>query len=460
MPPAKNYRDEKYKKLLEDPDIKRWYNNLKKGSIIVADIYLRRLGSFCESQKMTPNQYAKLPLVKMEDMAQDFVDHMELPTTISEKTGKPFAPSYIGSYLKAIKSWAEHRKKVFQRRIAIADSNKRPTLKDERSPTPEELHRVLYAASTPARTRASIALIAFGGSRWEVQGDYLGLEGLRIKDFPEMKITPEGVVFTVIPTMVIIREELSKNGHEYFTFINGEGCEVIKAHLDPRIKEEEKFTPETPIISTREVEARRMQALQKSMNIEDKSPFIRTTKIGNLVRVAMREVGLPWRPYVWRTYFDSAMITGEMKGMMAHPVLQFLMGHKGDIEAQYTTNKHRLPDKMIDAMRKSYSKVSSAFLETKGRSIVNDELKNALKQQLLEIAGFKPEETEKMKLSEMTNEQVQETIRKRLFGMMQNNGSGKIVVPVGEVKDYLPKGYDFVSNLGNGEAILKLPFID
>jgi len=48
----------------------------------------------------------------------------------------------------------------------------------------------------------------------------------------------------------------------------------------------------------------------------------------------MRAVQLPWRPYVFRTYFDTALMLSESKGMISHAYQQFWMGHTGDIEAQ------------------------------------------------------------------------------------------------------------------------------
>jgi hypothetical protein len=42
----------RYRNLFRDPDIKRWYDNASKGSKITADVYLRRLGSICNSVGM------------------------------------------------------------------------------------------------------------------------------------------------------------------------------------------------------------------------------------------------------------------------------------------------------------------------------------------------------------------------------------------------------------------------
>jgi len=58
---------------------------------------------------------------------------------------------------------------------------------------------------------------------------------LKLKDLPEIKIDEETVVFTVVPTRVVVRPELSKGGHKYFTFLPEEGCEYLKAYLEKRL---------------------------------------------------------------------------------------------------------------------------------------------------------------------------------------------------------------------------------
>jgi hypothetical protein len=66
---------------------------------------------------------------------------------------------------------------------------------------------------------------------------------------------------------------------------------------------------------------------------------------------------------VVRAYFDTNMIIAESKGKISHPYLQFLMGHKGDIEARYSTNKGVLPPDMVEDMRNAY-KSCEPFLTT------------------------------------------------------------------------------------------------
>lgn len=94
-----------------------------------------------------------------------------------------------------------------------------------------------------------------------------------------------------------------------------------------------------------------------------KNSFLRTTLVTRDIREAILKAGFSWKPYVLRVYYDTAMIIAESKGKISHPYLQFLMGHKGDIEARYSTNKGVLPPDMIEDMRKCY-KDCEPFLST------------------------------------------------------------------------------------------------
>jgi len=49
--PVKGERHYGY--LLNDRNVRRWYDNVGLGSRITADVYLRRLGGFLESKHLT-----------------------------------------------------------------------------------------------------------------------------------------------------------------------------------------------------------------------------------------------------------------------------------------------------------------------------------------------------------------------------------------------------------------------
>ena len=151
------------------------------------------------------------------------------------------------------------------------------------------------------------------------------------------------------------------------------------------------------------------------------------------------------------------MVVAESKGHISHPYLQFLMGHKGDIEARYSTNKGRLPPSMIEEMREAYRKCDP-LLSTKAESASEEQIKKTMREQFLVVAGFKKEEVEKMNLDEMSDEELQNAVRQRLVGMMMGNGSRQKVVPIQEVRSFIGQGYEYVASLPDGGAIVKVPF--
>jgi hypothetical protein len=443
--------EKKSTSLLRDPNVARWYSNMKKGSVISAEINLRALDRFCRQVKMTPEEYTKLPLQRMEEVAQDFVDELE---SAKKPSGDAmYSPGYTQSLLKMVRNWAEWNRKPLQRKIKISNPNRRPTLADERSPTQDELKKVLYADTTPLRTRACVALVAFSGVRLEVLGDYLGLDGLRISDFPELKIEDGKVVFSKVPTLVVVREELSKARHQYLSFLGEEGCEIVRQYLERRLAEGEKLLPSSGLIATSAEQARK----RSKFSVKDPSPLLRTTKLGNEMRIAMRAVGLPWRPYVFRTYFDTALMLAESKGFVSHAYQQFWMGHSGDIEAQYTTNKRRLPSDILEDMRQSYKKCVK-LLQTTGSPGSEEDQNVGFRKIVLIGVGFKGEEVEKLDVGNLTDAEFQAMVKEKLLGAMTNNGARQKVVPANEVESYIPQGWEYVASLPNEKAIVKLPF--
>ena len=49
-----------YAPLLKDKQVKRWFDNLDRGSPITAEVYLRRLGAFCQKYGVAPNSLLRL----------------------------------------------------------------------------------------------------------------------------------------------------------------------------------------------------------------------------------------------------------------------------------------------------------------------------------------------------------------------------------------------------------------
>jgi hypothetical protein len=100
----------------------------------------------------------------------------------------------------------------------------------------------------------------------------------------------------------------------------------------------------------------------KGKNKDAGKKFVTTPAITKEIREAILPV-IKARPYVLREYFDTQLLLAESQGKIAHAYRQFFMGHKGDIEARYTTNKGRLPDELLTDMGRAF-KESEKFLST------------------------------------------------------------------------------------------------
>src|SRR4030042_6996458 len=98
------------------------------------------------------------------------------------------------------------------------------------------------------KARSASALIAHSGLRLAVLGNYKGNEGLRIGDLPEIRIEGGSVDFDQKPTLVIVRQELSKAGHRYFTFLCEEGVDYLKDYLEERVREGEEISTESAVV--------------------------------------------------------------------------------------------------------------------------------------------------------------------------------------------------------------------
>jgi hypothetical protein len=422
-------RRAKYAYLMEDPDVRRWFENTARGSRITADVCLRRLGSFCKSHDITPSKFAALPDKELHNMLMDYV-------SAAEKKG--YAGNYINSTLKALKSWLAHNNREVKVKIKIKGIDETPTLKDERVPTIPELKRIFLSGDS--KTRTACVLVAHSGLRLQTLGNYLGKDGLRLKDLPELKIENDNLTFSTMPTLVIVRKELSKARHQYFTFLTAEGCEYIKDYLEERMREGEKLNALSPIVTPK----------------QRKKPFIRTINIGDAIRQAIRKAGFPWRPYVLRSYFDTQLMLAESKGLILRDYRQFFMGHKGDIENRYTTNKQRLPENVIEDMRGAYGR-SEEFLQTRMKAETSEEkLIDSFRKQLLLVAGFSRGEVDKMDLPSLSDGELQEKVRQKLLGNNTSNNSKQKAVDIGEVADYLAQGWEYVANLPDKKVVIRL----
>lgn len=432
----------------EDPNFRRWYDNLARGSEVTAKENARVLYRFLKDQNMTAKELVEIARKdrrRVEDILSDF---------ITDLYDKGYSPGYMENYLKAVRSWLTYNDVRLVRQIKIGNRSRTPTLEDERVPTSEELKQILNYADE--RGRCSISLIAFSGLRPQVLGNVSGSDGLKIRDMPDLMIKDDVVTFSANPSMVVVRPNLSKAGHRYFTFLTGEGCEYIKAYLENRMALGEDVGLDSAIIA---VKSGYEDAGHRTSS--EKSKHITTKSVTKEIRDAMRP-RFKWRPYVLRAYFDTQLMVAENQGKISHSYRQFFMGHKGDIEARYTTNKGRLPGEVIEDMRSSFRQCEP-YLSTRKMleesSIVKEAKLEALKSiaksmfdmDILEVKVAKEREIGRgLKVDEEIDLFENEMRRMRVEA-----DDPQMIVKEEELETYLRDGWQFVSVLPSNKILVR-----
>ena len=476
-PKRKNTEKAKHLLFLDEyPKFKRWFDSLKRGSENTAHERARVLVRYCIKYKLTPDsliQLAKSDITGLEDQFDDFLTEMH---------NKGRSPGYLSSYLKSIRSWLEFNKLKFERKFNLGNIKETPTIENEIIPNKKELKTILNYANE--RGKVIISLIAFSGLRPQVLGNGLGTNGLKIKDFPELKIKNNEITFEVSPTLIIISSKLSKSNQKYITFLCEEGMDYLKLYLEKRLAIGESLNLESPIITPRY----KYNIGRKNSNSYG-SEFIKSQNISREVREAMRP-RFNWRPYVLRSYFDSMLMLAESHGKISHPYRQQFMGHIGDIEARYSTNK-RLPGEIIEDMRRAYSESEEYFTTylpiTNNLDMIEKRITNKLvsefailnlskseKRELFErvesrleskLNGIQREDVDEKKVLDMETELLKEEFAKRFLHIPQvktnfndngnNNNNRHKIITENKLVKYLDEGWKIVDKMNGDKYLVK-----
>ena len=339
-------RTSRKKKMLANLDIKRWYDNLARGSPITADVRLRRLDRFCQIHQMTPMEIVDLgtrDLRTMIDLLEDHITWME---------EKGYSPGYTEGFIKTIKSWLGHFDVEIKRRLKVRNTGYTPTLQNERVPDGQEISEVFSRASL--RASVMISLMSKSGLRPEVLGNHDGTDGLQMRDLPDIVIHRGMAKCIRTLNQVIVRRELSKAKHQYFTFLTSSGTKKLVAYLNDRLACGKPLHGNSPVVAPDH-----RHKLNRGKN--NGKTFLPTRQISKEIRNTFRP-RFQWRPYVLRAYFDTELLIAESKGKIAHDFRVFFMGHKGSMEARYTTNKGMLPEILVREMRDAFKR-SEEFLD-------------------------------------------------------------------------------------------------
>lgn len=429
---------------LKNERIVQWMENLERRSVNTAAVYFRRLGYVCDMMDTTPEKLAKMD----GKQATDFVFDLIRTGETQKKTG-----SNIFSLVKGVKSWFDFNEIYVKKRIFVQGKDDNVRYAEEVTPSKEELDKIFRAGNL--RARAATSLMAFCGFRDQVLGDVQGTDGLRVNDIPDLKIKDNKIEWTQIPAMVKVRRNLSKKKFTYFTFIPGQACGFLQEYLEWRVSElGEKLTPESAIITG---SPHNRSVNKKSAWHKEIGQNITTTNVGDLIRKPTRATGLDTRPYVLRRYFDVGMMMAEYNHLIIRDFRQFWMGHKGDIEHTYTVNKGLPPD-VIEKMREAYRKAAEKFLVTTNKESPEDTMTQRMNHRFLRYAGYTEDQINELgDLSKLTEDQMMDFVNRKSMASLGLNDNHQKVVQMTDVKPYITQGWEFVSALPDGEAIVRLP---
>jgi hypothetical protein len=361
---ANNGRPAKWRGLLDDDEVRRWYDQLALGSITTAEERIRVLGRFCESIRMSPRELAARGKDAnggrrgVEDSLMDFVARMN-------RKGK--SPGYIANVVKVVKSWLLFNEVALVRKIRVGDATATPTLDAERIPTKAELQAALAVADE--RGKVIMSLCAFSALRPEVLGNRRGTDGLTIRDLPEIDVRKGRARFNRVPAMVRVRKALSKTKKPHFTFATSQACRYISDYLERRMARGETLEPGSPLVRTTPAWERRGRPADGPAY---GSSFLTTPAITKEIRKYLwTQVRL--RPYVLRSYAITNLETAERNGKITLSDRKFVTGRTDDIDRRYSTGKMQIPEDVVEAIRKEYAQ-ASPFLMTETPAIPPEQL--------------------------------------------------------------------------------------
>ena len=195
---------------------------------------------------------------------------------------------------------------------------------------------------------------------------------------------------------MIVRRELSKANHRYYTFLGEEGAGAVLDYLNARRAGGERLDPGTPLYAP------------ERTDLTDRR-YVRTSKIGEQIRRALRAAGLLNRPAYLRTTAASRYAECENRGLVSHPFWQSWLGHTGDMSARYTVNRGKIPSSLLEEMRAAYRRCEPHLSTAPTRGEVEDRDAQTRRFVLLAL-GYTKEQLDEMKVGEMGTEEMEETI--------------------------------------------------
>lgn len=131
--------------MYSNPNVKRWYDNVSRGSPTTSEVWLRRLSKFCQDCNLTPMELAELGMKDARAVTDLLQDHI----TRMEESGN--SPGYIKGMLNSVKSWLRQFDVEIKRNLKVRNPSYTPTLENE-SPARRGDDRTLPSGKPESRS--------------------------------------------------------------------------------------------------------------------------------------------------------------------------------------------------------------------------------------------------------------------------------------------------------------------
>ncbi|MGA2665699.1 MAG: site-specific integrase [Nitrososphaerales archaeon] len=299
----------------------------------------------------------------------------------------------------------------------------------DRAPTIDELRKILD--SCDLRMKCVVLVLISSGARIGAFDSlqWRDLQPVRLGNYEFAKLA-------------VYRGE----NEQYHSFVTPECYRYLLEYRDMRAKASEQLRPESPLIRDDWGTYKGAKDPSKAAPVTSKTLRDQLGRLYTRIGLRPDKEGLRHefqQVHGFRKFFKTRM---EVAGV--RPIItELLMGHSIGVSNSYMKPSN---DELVAEYAKGIPALTVLHQEKAN-------VKSELKEQLLLVAGFKPEEIEKIKFAETSDEDFQKMVREKLLGAMANNGNRQKVVPLDEVKGLIPQGWEYVTQLPTGEAIVKLP---
>lgn len=407
----------KVEEIIKDDDTREWIETIDSESAKIN--YQKHLAEYLLDRKLTIQKL-------VSNFKKNEIDEIKKVQAFVNQMLKRLAPGTVANYVSAIKSRMQYDGIQFTRNVKIPNRTHHPTVENEVVPTKDQI--ITFLRNARPATQVIISLIAFLGVRFKVIAD------LRVKDFPEMRITENNeIIFEKTPTRIKVRKELSKNGKEYQTFLTETGCMIVKNALEIRMRKGEKLDLESLIVPT---ECDKTTVRQ------------RAKAVARRLNTVFDKVEYGSRPYSLKNFFATALMNSGIQQNWQ----TFFMGHSGVVQNEYTVRRQQ-PTEQIEEMRKLFKEKIEPYLipqESNSEASVRREFRK-----LAESLGLvvKEEDT-----TDDTIEEIAVVYKSALDDLSRRTDvpiSKQRRISVSELDNYLEKGWEYQDKLPNGDLIVR-----